>query len=212
MYKCVCGKTFQKSLAAFQLCPSCDECISNNYKEILKTSYEEVKSFFTDKGCLLLSTEYKGISEPLDYICSCGSADVKTFAAFKATSECPKCWIQKRSGENNWRWNPNLTDAEREENKSRASLPEQKKWKLAVYKRDKYLCQCCGKRSTRKNPINAHHLDGYNWCIERRTDVTNGVTLCQNCHTDFHSEHGYGYNTLTQYNEWIRIKRNQDAI
>ena len=48
-----------------------------------------------------------------------------------------------------------------------------------------------------------HHLDGYNWCIEKRTDETNGITLCENCHKNFHSIYGFGGNTKEQFEEWI---------
>ena len=43
-----------------------------------------------------------------------------------------------------------------------------------VLARDNYTCQCCG---TNNNDMRVHHLDGYNWCKEKRIDVTNGITL-----------------------------------
>ena len=68
-----------------------------------------------------------------------------------------------------------------------------------VLNRDNYECQCCHSSSN----LEVHHLDGYNWCIERRTDDTNGITLCKNCHTNFHIKYGRGNNTKEQYEEWI---------
>lgn len=68
-----------------------------------------------------------------------------------------------------------------------------------VLKRDSYECQCCHK----SDDLEVHHLDGYNWCIEKRTDDTNGITLCKNCHTNFHIKYGRGNNTKEQYEEWI---------
>ena len=69
-----------------------------------------------------------------------------------------------------------------------------------VLARDNYTCQCCGKK---QGDIEAHHLDGYNWCIERRTDETNGITLCETCHKNFHLHYGRGDNTKEQFEEWI---------
>jgi hypothetical protein len=69
-----------------------------------------------------------------------------------------------------------------------------------ILNRDNYTCQCCHKRG---GNINAHHLDGYDWCKEKRTDVNNAVTLCQDCHSDFHHQYGYGGNTKEQFEEWI---------
>ena len=66
--------------------------------------------------------------------------------------------------------------------------------------RDKYICKVCGIKS--KN-IEVHHLDGYNWCAEKRTDDTNGITLCHDCHMKFHSFYGKGDNTKEQFEEWI---------
>jgi hypothetical protein len=54
--------------------------------------------------------------------------------------------------------------------------------------------------------LHAHHKDGYDWCIERRTDPTNGATLCDSCHTEFHVLYGYGRNTEQQYIEFYEDK------
>lgn len=68
-----------------------------------------------------------------------------------------------------------------------------------VLARDVYKCQCCGI----SNDLVVHHLDGYNWCIEKRTDATNGITLCDTCHKNFHLNFGSGGNTKEQYEQWI---------
>lgn len=209
-YICGCGNHAVKTLSAFKLSDKCPKCISDSAKETQKFSIEEVSVIFKNSGCELLSNKYEGIFFPLDYLCSCGRLHTKTLAAFKMSSECPKCYSKKRSGENNWKWNPTLTDDEREENKTRANLPEQRRWKKEVYKRDAYACVCCG--SKKSNTLRAHHLDGYNWCVGRRTDISNGVTLCDTCHKDFHANYGYGNNTEQQFSEWVLNKRNQDAM
>ena len=36
-----------------------------------------------------------------------------------------------------------------------------------------------------------------------RTDESNGITLCKNCHKNFHSIYGFGNNTKEQFEEWI---------
>ena len=72
-------------------------------------------------------------------------------------------------------------------------------WRKQVFERDNYTCQHCGKETHNNR---AHHKDGYNWCIDRRHDVDNGVTLCKECHDEFHHIYGYGNNTEQQFNEW----------
>ena len=105
------------------------------------------------------------------------------------------------SKENHPRWNPDLTEEDRIRGRM---LSEDKQWRKQVFERDNYTCQCCG--DNKGGNLNAHHKDGYNWCEERRYDVTNGVTLCEDCHKEFHDIYGYGNNTEEQYNEWINNK------
>lgn len=77
-------------------------------------------------------------------------------------------------------------------------------WRKKVYERDNYTCQCCGKKSN--GDIVAHHLDGYSWCKEKRTDINNGITLCNSCHDEFHSIYGKFNNTKEQFYEFLNIK------
>lgn len=73
-------------------------------------------------------------------------------------------------------------------------------WRELVYKRDNFTCKTCKQRGGR---IAAHHMDAYAWCVERRADVSNGVTLCVFCHKDFHGIHGIGKNTEVQFKEYL---------
>lgn len=58
------------------------------------------------------------------------------------------------------------------------SSVDYKNWRRAVYERDDYTCQKCGKRKE----LEAHHLKPfalYPWLV---FDVDNGQTLCRDCH------------------------------
>lgn len=101
------------------------------------------------------------------------------------------------SGENNYQWNPNITDEERQIGRN---YPEYKAFIKRVLARDNYTCQCCGEHS---NNLCVHHLDSYDWCKEKRTDDTNGITLCNNCHKTFHFYYGKGHNTQIQFEKWM---------
>lgn len=83
--------------------------------------------------------------------------------------------------------------------RSEQDTQEYKDWRASVYKRDKHRCVCCNKKSY----LNAHHLNGWNWCIESRYDVNNGVTLCWKCHRDFHRQYGRGYNYVFQFEAFL---------
>lgn len=103
------------------------------------------------------------------------------------------------TGENNPMWNPNKTREQRQKDRK---LNENSKWRKAVFERDDYTCKCC---KTKGGKIVAHHLDGYNWCVERRFDINNGVTLCESCHKSFHKKYGMKDNTIKQFEEYLAL-------
>ena len=102
-----------------------------------------------------------------------------------------------KRGKNHHNWNPNKTDEER---KIDRNYIEYATFVKRVLKRDNYTCQCCKKHDEN---LQVHHLDSYNWCKEKRTDDTNGITLCSRCHENFHSIYGRGDNTKEQFEEWF---------
>lgn len=110
---------------------------------------------------------------------------------------CKDCIHKVLSGENHWNWKIDKSQEEREMGRN---IPEYAEFIKKVLARDNYICQCCGKTS---NTLEVHHLDGYDWCKEKRIDETNGITLCETCHGNFHSIYGKGGNTKEQFEEWI---------
>lgn len=112
---------------------------------------------------------------------------------------CSKCsHTVLNSGSNSKNWNPNITEEERV---IKRNYPEYKELVKKVMSRDEYTCQVC--RTKSDSNLEVHHLDGYNWCKEKRTDETNCITLCHNCHYNFHFIYGRGENTREQFLEWF---------
>lgn len=60
---------------------------------------------------------------------------------------------------------------------------EYKMWRKEVFKRDNWTCVKCGARSTY---LNAHHVKSFSKHPELRLDVSNGITLCCQCHKNEH--------------------------
>lgn len=113
-------------------------------------------------------------------------------------------WKNKRKlvnqcGIRNPNYNPNKTDEERQDDRS---YIEYKKWRSSVYNRDSYTCQICGNNG---GNLNAHHIESYNFNKELRTVMSNGITLCKDCHNDFHHQYGKGNNTREQFIKFIGV-------
>lgn len=183
----------------------CRECKQKDINEQLrKYDYDFVKDYFESINYTLLSKEYLNIDDRLEYLCDHNHYSKTTFNnIFHIKSRCKECYKENNFGENHHNWNPNLTDEDRNDKRLYFDYMV---WRIEVYKRDNYTCQCCG--DNRGGNINAHHLDGYHWCKEKRTDINNGKTLCDNCHIDFHKKYGYKNNTKEQYKEWLLSKIN----
>lgn len=101
------------------------------------------------------------------------------------------------TGNNSPRWNNNLLQEERV-NKRKTN--QDFLWKKKIFARDNYTCQKCGERKS----LVAHHINSYDWCINERHSIKNGICLCESCHKNFHSLYGYGKNTKAQFIEWIK--------
>lgn len=86
---------------------------------------------------------------------------------------------------------------------------EYKDWRKSIYLRDDYTCQCCGDRSCTGHHVELHAHHKYNWedYKEKRYDITNGITLCDKCHYEFHSMYGKHNNNPEQIDKFIELKR-----
>jgi len=58
------------------------------------------------------------------------------------------------------------------------------KWRAAVFHRDSYRCRLCGT----SGPIHAHHIRSFAEYPDLRLIVTNGMTLCIDCHGFYHDK------------------------
>jgi hypothetical protein len=61
-----------------------------------------------------------------------------------------------------------------------------KEWVKDVFTRDNFTCQICGKHG---GQLNAHHIKPFAKYPELRLIVSNGITLCKDCHMKYHKEH-----------------------
>ena len=128
--------------------------------------------------------------------CGCYNKDLKR----KIGTEEGYKRLPHKCGKEHYNYNPTLTDEERILNRD---TNENRIWKQQIKEQANFTCNICGEVGGK---LRSHHLDGYNWCEERRLDLTNGVCLCESCHKEFHHIYGYGNNTEAQY---IEFKKNK---
>ena len=79
------------------------------------------------------------------------------------------------SGENHPNWKGGITP---EITRIRNS-PEMAKWRLNVFERDDFTCQKCGLRGIE---LEAHHIKPFATFPDLRFEVSNGATVCKECH------------------------------
>ena len=179
----------------------CEHCGKSFYVE--HALLEEGKGKFCSKECFYAHpSPLKGRSFGgfVDKVCeTCGM----TFKARRSKSNrrfcSDKCAHVKFVGENapNWRGG-RVVGVEA----IRLSI-NNRLWRQEVFKRDKFVCQDCGD-DTGGN-LHAHHLKSFSKLIDEVQkymplinielaalqypplwDISNGVTLCEKCHTERH--------------------------
>lgn len=191
-----------------RICVSCDQCGRVRY--VRKAWYRDL--------CLSCST--KGSNNPMydvhrygkdapNYkvgniilICHYCNKDFIVNQSRKTAKFCnKKCegkWHNENfSGKNNPNYNFDITDEER---LIKRQYPEYKQWRTSIFERDNYTCQECNQYG---GNLNAHHIESYSNNPDLRISLDNGITLCKDCHKDFHHQYGYGNNSRNQFIEFI---------
>lgn len=67
--------------------------------------------------------------------------------------------------------------------------PEYLAWRRVVLERDGYICQQCGRQCKKyERGLAAHHIKPYAKFPELRYEISNGLTLCRQCHMHLHGK------------------------
>lgn len=105
-------------------------------------------------------------------------------------------------GEKSYNWKGGITP----ENQRIRNGIEWRLWRESVFARDNWTCQKCGIRSGQGEKVyfHPHHIQNFSQYPELRTSIENGITLCKNCHWDFHKKYGKQNNTKEQLNEFLK--------
>lgn len=194
--RCHCGKLF--------------ETIKRQIKKIRSCGCSRIKQKSGKFGRLtvLYRTNRQGKNASYYWKCKCDCGE-ETEVITSQLGKTQSCGClhkeelikgaKRRSGKNHYKYNHSLSEEERLYGRVRNSV-QLREFTSAVFTRDDYTCRICMKRG---GNLNAHHMDGYHWCIERRGDPTNGITLCEDCHYNFHMTHGWKNNTEKQFIDYM---------
>ena len=102
-------------------------------------------------------------------------------------------------GSNNAMWKPNKSLEDRERDRS---CTQYREWRFSVYVRDNFICRRCGSHGGKRG-LEAHHIQNWASNKELRYDVDNGITLCHDCHVEFHKCYGKRNNSQEQIDEFL---------
>ena len=143
--------------------------------------------------------------------CECGNLkSIRSSALLKGEIVTCGNRTMHNSGENNGNWKGGISTPNMLERGSKKYT----EWRLKCYKKDNYICQCCGDNNI---ILNAHHIYNFSNYPELRYEDSNGITLCENCHSileegSFHNIYGTMNNTPEQLEEYINNKRKELGI
>ena len=128
------------------------------------------------KKCLICNKEFEVFHHRKDakycsFQCNgrAGKGRKKTLKAIENISRA-------KQGENNPMWNGGTTPIRTKIWHSK----EYQEWRTAVFERDNYTCVWCG--DDKSGNLNADHIKPFALYIELRFVITNGRTLCVQCH------------------------------
>lgn len=200
LLECECQKCSCEYTLTLRNIYGCPDCGRLKGWEANKIPFKEVEKMFNEQGFIMLDTEYKDSATPLAVLCvnhSVEGIQYKSLNGIKKSGNCKFCNMEERHN------NKGATDRQ-------LYQYHLKRWRVAVFERDGYTCQCCGDK--RGGNLNAHHIENFSSNQEGRLDVNNGITLCEPCHNpvlkgSFHHVYGTRNNNKEQLENYICSKK-----
>jgi len=183
----------------------CSFCAKEDKFNKQKASIKDIETVFHKHNAILIDvTSYRNAKAKLPFRCN-KHMDTIQYISYDAAKYynniCSQCQTDSISGENAVFWNGGVSS----KNKVQRNSTEYKKWRLDIFERDEYKCQCCNKLGGK---LNSHHINNFSSNESVRFDTENGITLCENCHMpnktgSFHNIYGSYNNNIFQLQEYF---------
>lgn len=167
----------------------CEICGLNFSKPRLRSVFSWSSARFCSKKCRTKffsgknSHYYKG-PKPTKKCVSCKQvfskhkdSDNKKWEERKYCSF--ECYTTNNKGNKHHNWQGGISKIRKTERQIIMQTVEYKNWRKEVFKRDGFACRYCGKKGIK---LNADHIFPFAYFPEQRFAVSNGQTLCEDCH------------------------------
>lgn len=93
--------------------------------------------------------------------------------------KCYSLWqSENKRGENHINWKGGISTL----NQFIRNSFEYKLWRRAVFERDNFSCVECGRKKSVSGKLTADHIKPFSLFPELRFELSNGRTLCRECH------------------------------
>ena len=188
-------------------CPLCRGEYLSEYKS--EASIEDAIAIAIRKDYTIITEDIKNCDDVILYYCNkhkdYGLQKTSYWGLKHYEKNCRLC--HQPRGENHYNWKGGVSNENDRDNDSY----EYNRWRKSVFLRDNYTCQCCERSGCK---LNAHHIKNYSSHKDIRYDVSNGITLCEECHLNsynnsFHKIYGNCNNDEIQLQEYLDIRRKE---
>lgn len=202
---CDCGSCFRASASNLRL-NKVKSCGCSMKDSIVENNRFRVDSLIGSVWGWLTVTKIISYAQyhnsEIECSCKCGKTIITRERNLKE-NEKKSCGCM-RKGKNNPNYNPNISDEYRMSDRGGLTRHKEKEWAKNVYERDFWTCQKCNIKTKR---LNAHHILSWDVNPDHRYDVSNGITLCKDCHVTFHKTYGYGNNNRSQLDNFLGVSK-----
>lgn len=151
---------------------ACNKCALSF--TVHRSQVERGQGIYCSRSCARSGSPTKRKSAPRVECGVCGKAFYKHQSEIRKTRRgmhfCSSgCWYEYNQRENHYMWAGGQNER---------MNPQSRVWRKAVLERDGGFCRIC--HATDK--LEAHHILPFGTHPERRWEVSNGLTLCKECH------------------------------
>jgi len=142
---------------------------------------------------------YLGTRKRINYTCTHCGKEYNRMVSWNNGNPSRFCSVECKNLHQRGKDHPNWVEI-KNVRKEKGKL---KKWSRLVKERDNYICQECGEID--RSLLHSHHIKEYKNYIKLRYIVSNGITLCKDCHAKYHKSKLH--NLITSSNEYSNYKK-----